>query len=180
MLDPVALYNHQQALRVGRAIEELGFYWYEEPLHDADIHGYIELSRALDIPVLALESLPGGPYGVAEYLTRHAVDMVRSDVSWKNGVTGLLKTAHLCECFGVNCEIHTTCYALLDVANLHVNCAISNCEFAEVLLPAEPFRFGLLDQPVMDADGYLHAPQSPGLGVTIDWQRIDACTIART
>ena len=46
MSDPVAAYDHEQALRVGRALERLNFYWLEEPLHDYDVHGYVELCRA--------------------------------------------------------------------------------------------------------------------------------------
>ena len=57
MSDPVAAYDHRQALWVGRKLEEMDFYWFEEPLADTDIHGYIELCRALDIPIAGVESL---------------------------------------------------------------------------------------------------------------------------
>ena len=34
MLDSTWSYRYEEALRVGRAIEEMGFYWYEDPLAD--------------------------------------------------------------------------------------------------------------------------------------------------
>lgn len=120
MTDPVAGYTQQQALRIGRELEKLNYYWFEEPLSDYDIYGYQELCRVLEIPIAGVESTPGGLFGTTQYLTQRAVDIVRSDVSWKGGVTGLMKTAALCEAFGVNCEVHTTTNALLDAANLHV------------------------------------------------------------
>ena len=52
-----------------------------------------------------------------------------------------MKTAHLAESFGVKCELHTTIYHPLEVVNLHCCCAISNCEFFELLVP--PLLYGL-------------------------------------
>lgn len=178
MSDPVAGYNQQQALRVGRQLEKLNYYWLEEPLSDYDIYGYSELCRALEIPIAGVESTPGGLFGTTQYIVQRAVDIVRSDVSWKGGVTGLRKTAALCEAFGLNCEVHTTTNALLDVANLHVSCAIQNCEYFEILIPQEPFSFGVKNPIKIDAQGQVHVPETPGLGVEIDWDALDNNAIA--
>ena len=179
MSDPVAGYTQQQALRIGRELERLNYYWFEEPLSDYDIYGYQELSRALEIPIAGVESTPGGLFGTTQYLTQRAVDIVRSDVSWKGGVTGLMKTAALCEAFGVNCEVHTTTNALLDAANLHVSCAIRNCEYFEVLIPQEPFYFGVKNPIRIDAEGFVHVPEGPGLGVEIDFDLLDNNVICK-
>jgi L-alanine-DL-glutamate epimerase-like enolase superfamily enzyme len=179
MTDPVAGYSQQQALRIGRELEKLNYYWFEEPLSDYDLYGYQELCRSLEIPIAGVESTPGGLFATTQYLTQRAVDIVRSDVSWKGGVTGLMKTAALCEAFGVNCEIHTTTNALLDMANLHVSCAIRNCEYFEVLIPQEPFCFGVKNPIRVDAEGYVHVPQSIGLGAEIDFDLLENHTICQ-
>ncbi len=46
------------------------------------------------------------------------MDIVRSDVSWKGGVTAVFKTAHLAESFGMNSELHTAIYHPLEAVNL--------------------------------------------------------------
>jgi L-alanine-DL-glutamate epimerase-like enolase superfamily enzyme len=46
MLDSSWCYSYPEALRVGRAIEELGFVWYEDPLPVDDIHGYVRLKQS--------------------------------------------------------------------------------------------------------------------------------------
>jgi L-alanine-DL-glutamate epimerase-like enolase superfamily enzyme len=178
MSDPVGGYTQQQALRVGRALEDLGYYWFEEPLSDYDVYGYQELCRALEIPIAGVESTPGGLFGTTQYIVQRAVDIVRSDVSWKGGVTGLMKTAALCEAFGLNCEVHTTTNALLDAANLHVCCAIRNCEYFEILIPQEPFSFGVRNPICIDSEGYVHVPASPGLGVDLDWDALEKYKVA--
>jgi len=179
MADPVAGYNQQQALKIGRELEKLNYHWLEEPLSDYDLYGYQELCRALEIPIAAAESTPGGLFGATQFLTQRAADIVRSDVSWKGGVTGLMKTAALCEAFGMNCEIHTTTNALLDLANLHVSCAVHNCEYFEVLIPQEPFSFGVRNPIAIDSEGNVHVPDGPGLGADIDFDLLENNLICR-
>jgi L-alanine-DL-glutamate epimerase-like enolase superfamily enzyme len=173
MSDPVAGYTHEQAIKIGRELERLNYYWLEEPLSDYDLYGYQELCRVLDIPIAGVESTPGGLFGTTQYLSQRAVDIVRSDVSWKGGVTGLMKTAALCEAFGVNCEVHTTTNALLDLANLHVSCAIRNCEYFEILIPQEPFSFGVKNPIAIDSEGMVTVPDTPGLGAEIDFDLLE-------
>ncbi len=53
--DPVEQYTVDEAIRVGRRLEEFGYLWIEEPFQETDINGLKRLSDALDLPVLALE-----------------------------------------------------------------------------------------------------------------------------
>jgi len=177
MLDPVGLYDHEQALRVGRELEELDFYWYEEPLPDTDIHGLRQLANALDIPIAGIEDLPGNLYTVAEYITSGALDIIRGDVLLKGGITSLKKMAALAEAFGVKCEIHLSLSPVMNAANLHVACAIKNCDFYESFVPEEVFNFGVKEDIIIDKQGYAHVPRGPGLGMEIDWDYINKHTV---
>ena len=82
-------------------------------------------------------------------------------------------TAHLAEGFHMNFEIHHGGNSLNNVANLHVAMAIRNCEFFEVLLPAEAQKYGLVEDITVGRDGLLHAPTGPGLGYEIDFALIE-------
>jgi L-alanine-DL-glutamate epimerase-like enolase superfamily enzyme len=182
MLDSSWDYSHSEALRVGRAIEQLGYVWYEDPLPAHDLHGYLELRRHLDIPLMATETTLGGLHTLAQWLApERATDYLRGDVVIKGGITGLIKIAHLAEAFNMSCEIHDGYNALGNVANLHVAMAIANCDWFEVLPFNRSGDHGLehtsygLKQPLeIDGDGLLHAPTGPGLGVEIDWELIDS------
>ncbi|MCC6390440.1 MAG: mandelate racemase [Bryobacterales bacterium] len=177
MADPVCAYNHQQALRMGRSLEKLDYYWLEEPLYDTDFGGLRKLAAALDIPICGTEVLAGNHYAIAECIATGVVDIVRSDVSWKHGVTAVMKTAHLAESFGMNCELHTAIYHPLEVVNLHCCCAMSNCEFFELLYPVEYMNFGMRAPLNIDAQGYAHAPEAPGAGFDPDWDFIENATV---
>jgi L-alanine-DL-glutamate epimerase-like enolase superfamily enzyme len=61
----------------------------------------------------------------------------------------------------------------MDMANLHVSCAIRNCEYFELLVPEGPFRFPMKDPYPIDSSGVAHVPTKPGIGVELDWDLID-------
>jgi L-alanine-DL-glutamate epimerase-like enolase superfamily enzyme len=179
MADPVTAHNrYEDALRMGRELEKLDYYWFEEPLFDTDFHGLRRLARDLDIPIAGTEVLVGSHYATAECITSGVVDIVRTDVSWKGGVTAVMKTAHLAESFGMQCEIHTAIYPAMEIVNLHCCCAISNCEFFEALVPGSLMQLGIKNPINIDENGYAHPPEGPGLGIDWDWDFIDNATVA--
>jgi L-alanine-DL-glutamate epimerase-like enolase superfamily enzyme len=101
--------------------------------------------------------------------------MVRSDVSWKGGVSGLMTTAALCRAFGSSREVHMKTNALLDAANLHVCCAIKNCEYFEILIPQESFTFWVKNRSgstPMEMYIYLNRPDSEGESIGISLKTI--------
>src|SRR5690606_30626273 len=106
MLDSTWGYDYPTALRVGRAVEEMNYYWYEDPLADQDIYNYVKLRQALRIPIMATEYPLAGLDSYAVWLTERATDYLRGDVAVKGGITTVLKTAHLAEAFRMNYEIH--------------------------------------------------------------------------
>lgn len=177
MSDPVAAHNLHDAIRFGKELEKLDYYWYEEPLFDEDFEGLRRLKAALDIPIVGTEVVAKHPYSVTPYITEGLVDRVRADVSWSGGVTSVMKTAHLAEAFGMNIEVHTALFHPLELVNLHVAAAISNTEFFEILSPRAAFDWGLAS-PINIEDGMAHVPKGPGLGIDFDWDFIDDCTYA--
>jgi L-alanine-DL-glutamate epimerase-like enolase superfamily enzyme len=176
MSDPVQPYTYDEALRLGRALEQMGYLWLEEPLPDESAGALAELTRALDIPVIGGEVLAKRPYALADYCARRVVDGVRADVSWSGGVTGTMKTAHLAEAFHMPCEVHTAIFHPLEMMNLHVCGAIRNSAWFEVLWPMDRFAFALPGGlPIQDGMAIL--PETPGLGAELDWDAIDNATL---
>jgi L-alanine-DL-glutamate epimerase-like enolase superfamily enzyme len=178
MFDAAWSYEFETALRVGRAIEELNFHWYEDPLAHGDIYNYVKLRDKLDIPVMATEAPAAGLDSYVPWLTERASDFLRGDVVIKGGVTTLVKAAHLAEAFHLKCEIHAGFNSLANLANLHVTMAIKNCEYYEVLLPDAAQKYGMKRDIEVDDHGLVHAPSEPGLGLEIDFDLIERKKIA--
>jgi len=174
MLDSFHFYSREEARFIGRALEHLGFYWLEEPMDEHSTSSYVWLANELSIPVVGPETAEGKLQTRAEWIVRGASDISRGGVWDVGGITPLMKIAHLCEAFGVRMEVHGG-----GVGNLHVLCAMS--------IPGEYYERGLLhpfleyDQPPpwlrelvdpLDAEGYVHVSQRPGLGLDIDFDYI--------
>jgi L-alanine-DL-glutamate epimerase-like enolase superfamily enzyme len=82
MLDAAWSYDYPAALRVGLAAQELGYYWYEDPLADNDIYNYLELRRHLHIPIMATEYPAGGLDSFTPWVKERATDYLRG--TWRS------------------------------------------------------------------------------------------------
>ncbi|HBD82836.1 MAG TPA: mandelate racemase, partial [Dehalococcoidia bacterium] len=158
MLDSMWAYKYADALRVGRAIEELDFYWYEDPLVEEDIYNYVKLNQKLDIPIMSTEYAPGHFYGMTPWITQYATAILRSDVAVTGGITPLVRLCHMAEGFNMMCEIHHGGNSLNNVANLHVTMAVPNCEFYEFFPCTGANVYGLVTDIEFDENGMVHAP----------------------
>ena len=171
MLDSMWAYQYEDAMRVGRAIEELNFYWYEDPLVEEDIYNYVKLHDKLDIPIMSTEYAPGRYYGMPQWITQYATDILRGDVAVTGGITPMVRLCHLAEGFNMKCEIHHGGNSLNNVANLHITMAVPNCEFFEFFPCTGANMFGLVED-IQFEGGVVHAPTKPGLGYEIDWDML--------
>jgi L-alanine-DL-glutamate epimerase-like enolase superfamily enzyme len=103
-----------------------------------------------------------------------ALDMVRTSSFYKGGLTGALKIAHLAEAHGMKAEVHG-----MGVANAHLGAAIPNNDFYEQLVFSTEHIKGLRKQnelPIID--GFITAPETPGLGLDVDWAALEKIALA--
>ena len=178
MADPVISYNYEQALVVGRELEKLGYRWLEEPLLDVNFNGLRKLREKLDIPICGTEVLAGGHYSTAHYIHEGIADIVRTDVSWRGGITSVMKTGHTAESFGIQCELHTTIYQALEQVQIHASLSLPNSEFFEMLYPFDDFEFGTKSS-INIKDGMVQAPVGEGLCIDYDWDFIENHTVLK-
>ncbi|MBO0142569.1 mandelate racemase family protein [Agrobacterium sp. Ap1] len=174
MIDAFHWYSRTDALELGRGLEKLGFDWIEEPMDEQSMSSYKWLADNLDIPVVGPESAAGKHWHRAEWVKSGACDILRTGVNDVGGITPALKTMHMAESFGIECEVHGN-----TAMNLHVVAAVKNCRWYErgLLHPFLEYDDGhdylkSLSDP-MDRDGYVHVPDRPGLGEDIDFAFIE-------
>ena len=176
MYDPWGTYmSLEEAIRVGRELEKLDYYWYEHPMPEYRVESYVRLGRELSIPILSPEIVAGGVFSRAEWILRGAGDMSRIDVM-RGGITGARKTAVVCEAFGIRCEIHMAGWGNLQVCGATSE---DTSEYYEKGLMApgvdidapHPYLKTICDK--IDREGYVHLPTIPGMGYDIEWDYIN-------
>ncbi len=177
MYDASSAFNeYDDALWFGRRLEECGFFWYEEPMDHFNTTALARLAAALEIPLAVAEASHGGPFDALAQIQAGAADMIITGPldEYKGGITGVMKTAHICEAFSMICAIHSG-----NIASLHAACAISNTRFFERL---DPFNLrtppGISDASTdIDANGTAGPWDKPGLGIEIDWDWVKKHTV---
>jgi L-alanine-DL-glutamate epimerase-like enolase superfamily enzyme len=159
-------YTTGGAIRVGRALEELGYWWFEEPVQHYHVSAMGEVARALDITVSAGEQT----YTLAALadLISAGVRMVQPDIVKMGGITGLLRCAALTHAHGVELVPHQTQPMIGHVANMHVA--------ASLLQGTKPVEWNdpstrthaVFDNPPVPVNGSFHVPTGPGLGLIVN------------
>ena len=158
--------HHGGAIRVGRALEEFGYWWFEEPVQHYHVKAMGEVARALDITVSAGEQT----YTLAALadLIDAGVRMVQPDIVKMGGITGLVRCAALAHAHGVELVSHQTQPMIGHMANMHV--------VAAQLQASKPIEWNdpstrthaVFENPPKPVDGLFHLPDGPGLGLRIN------------
>jgi D-galactarolactone cycloisomerase len=185
MVDVWGAYSQPTALMVGRELERLGVYWYEEPLPQAGYVGYESLTAELDIAVAAGEMLQSRQ-AFKELFDRHAVDVVQPDASICGGIGEVLFVADLARLYGIQCVPHTWNGAIMNVATLHIAAALPDATrlpgvdppLLEFDTTENPFMTEELVEQLPLVDGCFIVPSAPGLGVEVDEARLQRYVVA--
>ncbi len=177
MHDPVQRYNRQEAMMVGRLLDELKYAWFEDPIRTTDQEGLIQLCAALDLPIHVGEFI----YSIsdfADYIKKDALDVVRLIADNVGGISGAMRVGLLADAHGLECTPHNWGNVPDMALHFHVELALPNSWWFEMPFPPEyADRPEYRDKFRIDADGYVHAPTEPGLGYPIDRAALDKMMI---
>ncbi|MDE0388191.1 MAG: hypothetical protein OXI75_05805 [Rhodospirillales bacterium] len=178
-LDVDGMYSFDQALYVGRLLDNSGWEFFEAPLPDGDLSNYEKLAASLELDVICGgNSLPS--VQLIEFaLEAGAWDRSRFDVTGIGGFTGAGEVAEVTRAHGKTCEVQSWGYTLTQAANLHFMLAHPNCSYFEQGTPLEKYEFGARQVIRPDAGGLVRPSDLPGLGVELDWERIEPFVYAR-
>jgi len=186
MVDANHGYTTSDAFRVGRALEELDAYWFEEPVAPEDHDGYRELRAGLSVNISGGEA-EFGRWGWRAILENRGLDIAQPEVCALGGISEYLRVLALCHAHFTPVVNHVWGSAIAVTTNLHLLAAMPPLPGG--LHPWEPmlefdttdnkFRDDLLTEPlniqaqVRANQGRVAVPTKPGLGVTPDRQFLD-------
>jgi len=180
MHDPACeLETFADALALGKACDEHGFYWYEDPYRDTgtSAHAHRKLREHLETPLLQSEHIRGLEV-FTDFVASGATDFARADPEYDGGITGAMKRARIAEGFGLDVEFHAP-----GPAQRHCIAATRNANYYELALvhpdcantPPPVYEGDYSDLiDTIDTDGTVSVPDGPGLGVEYDWDYIEA------
>ena len=147
MVDANQVFNRNEALRRGRVYQEMGCFWYEEPLPPHDMEGYALLAEELDIRIATGENLYA-KYQFKELIERRGADVVQPDNRRAGGVTEWMEIAAIADAFGLQVASHGG-----GATNMNMLCAMPNALYMETSGPQRNM-----------VNSEIPAPEEPGMG----------------
>jgi L-alanine-DL-glutamate epimerase-like enolase superfamily enzyme len=173
MVDLEQVYDYENAVRLGRALSDMPCDWLEAPLDDTAIDAYAELRRAVGVDIISAGNTVVELPAMADAITRGAWSRLRCDPCNVGGISAAMKAMALAGAHGLKTELQSYGYPLSQAANLHVMLGVAGCSYFEHPVPIEHYEYACANPIRIEADGCVSAPDGPGLGLDLDWNRIE-------
>ena len=179
MVDANHAYNLSDALYVGRGLDEMNIYWFEEPVAPEDYEGYKELKQKLKINIAGGEA-EFTKYGWNQLIKNKCIDIAQPEVCGLGGITEYLKVSALVQSNFIPIINHVWGSAVSVAVNLHLLTA--QPDMPGGLFPFKSMlefdttdknifmtdlcneSFSVLDQ-VKKNDGYVKPIENVGIGI---------------
>jgi glucarate dehydratase len=169
-LDPNGAWSVEEAIRVGRAIEDLNNDYFEDPTWGLEgmrrVRRFVRIPTATNQVVVNFEQL-------AQSIRHDLVDVVLLDTTFWGGLRQAHKAGTVLETFQYGAAVHSSGELGIQLASmLHLGAALPNLGFA-----ADAHYHHLRDDiivggPMKYEGGSIAVPQGPGLGVTVDRDKL--------
>jgi D-galactarolactone cycloisomerase len=165
-------YDADDALALGKAMCDQGYWFFEEPLPPGDHAGYRRLAQHLPIRLAAGES-DFTSADSAELVREHVLGLIQPDVARSGGISETWRVAEHAALHGVSYAPHVGWSGgICSAASVHLAAAAESFLTFECMVFDNPLRQALTvpvsgDVGALRADGTLMVPDAPGLGVAL-------------
>ena len=179
MVDANHAYNKNDALYVGKGLDEMEIYWFEEPVAPEDYDGYKELKEKLKTNIAGGEA-EFTKYGWNQLIKNNCIDIAQPEVCGLGGITEYLKVSALAQSNFIPIVNHVWGSAISVAVNLHLLTSLP--DMLGGLFPAKSMlefdtteknifitelaeeKFSIFDQ-VKNEDGFASPLENIGIGI---------------
>ena len=160
-------WNRVSMERIARALEPYGILFLEDVLPPVYVDEIALFARRTSIPIVGSELLMTR-WQLREWMEKHAVGILMTDVVWNGGIGETRKIAAMAEAYGLPLVLHNVAGPICHAACLHLGAHIPNLYFVESVRAFYQTYFPILSDlaPVV-VDGGFVAPEGPGLGISL-------------
>ncbi len=173
MADAHGTFSVPEAKQFCRGVADCNLYWFEEPISPDNREGTAEVRASTHIPIAAGES-EYTRFDIRDLILARAIDVVQPDSAIIGGVTEARRVASLAETWQLELAPHCWGSALSFQAGLSLAFSSPSATIIEFSLGGNPMMHQLVEEPIVARDGQIDSPKGPGLGVTPNWDFIEA------
>ncbi|HEY3229947.1 MAG TPA: mandelate racemase/muconate lactonizing enzyme family protein [Roseiflexaceae bacterium] len=159
--------GYKWALRTAQMLASYDIAWFEEPLRPDALDDYVLLRRAAPLPIAGGEVLTRRQ-SFQPWLQAGALDIVQPDVTKVGGISEERRIGWMAQDWGVRCISHGWNTAVGLAADLQLASALATTDLVEYLTGSPYVDDIAAGGWVLDSDGMLAIPSTPGLGLELD------------
>lgn len=150
-------YNLQNAIRVGKVLNDAGALFFEQPM-EKHSHDQLRFLRTqTGIPIMLDESI-STPHDVVESIVRESADLINVKLVKSGGIRNSMKALAVAQAYGMDAMVGCMTESKLGIAaSLAVSSSMSNVKYTDLdgfhSIAAQPFEGGVeyengLNRPV--------------------------------
>jgi L-alanine-DL-glutamate epimerase-like enolase superfamily enzyme len=161
-------YTADEAIRIGKILEEYKIDFYEEPVPFDWYEETLQVAQALNVPIAGGEQEPS-LHNFRWLIAKDALQIVQPDIFYFGGMIRSMKVARMAEAFGKPCVPHISGSGLGYLYMMHFVSAIPNAgPFHEFKGFNKEIPLNCPTSELTSDNGEVKVPSGPGLGVEID------------
>ena len=166
--DANGFYSVDEAIRVGKLLQEYGYGFFEEPVLFDWYEETKQVADALTIPVAGGEQ-EYSLHGFRWLIANDGLQIVQPDNYYFGGMIRSMKVARMAQAFGKDCTPHMSGGGLGYLYMIHFVSALPNASAHHEFKGLNTnVQFECKTSPLSVVDGQIKVPTGPGLGVDID------------
>jgi L-alanine-DL-glutamate epimerase-like enolase superfamily enzyme len=161
-------YTADEAIRIGRLMEEYHYGFYEEPVPFDWYEETRQVRDALKIPIAGGEQ-EASIHAFRWLIANDALQVVQPDMFYFGGMVRSVKVARMAESFGKKCTPHISGSGIGYLYMMHFASSIPNAgPYHEFKGFNDELPFTCSTSTLSSDDGIVTVPSGPGLGIDID------------
>ena len=172
-----ALTDSTSAIQFGQMIEELGVFFYEEPVMPLNPKQMKKVADNVNIPIAAGERVYTR-WGFRPFFEDGSLSVIQPDLGTCGGITECKKICDMAHVYDMTCQVHVCGGPIMTAASLHLEAAIPNFAIHEL------HRYALLEANTstckydyLPKNGMYEIPNLPGIGQELTEECIKASIV---
>lgn len=164
ILETHSLLGVNSAIQLGRMVDELNLFYYEEPIHPMNHENMQLIARRLNIPLASGERIYTR-WGYRPFYEKRVLSVIQPDICTCGGITEAKKICDMAHTYDISVQIHVCGSPVTTAAALQLEAVIPNFLIHEHNTVAQ--KKAMTEMCVYDyqpVQGHFFVPDLPGLG----------------
>ncbi|CAN5516215.1 mandelate racemase/muconate lactonizing enzyme family protein [soil metagenome] len=164
------------ALKTARMLDAYGVHWFEEPLCPDSLEDYVALRRTAPVRIAGGEVFTRRQ-SFEPWLSAGAFDIVQPDATKAGGISEVLRIGWAAQRHGAQLIPHGWNTAVGLAADLHLASALPGTDMVEYRTGSRYIDEITVEGWHLDGEGFLPIPDKPGLGITLDPEKLSRYSV---